>query len=127
MLLIGVGDGDETDVLAVVHDGLNRVLILAVLHYRDCLATAHVSAVHVIAAIRGAGVAPDQLILTARSAEARVECRSKFAGRAVENFAVQIGAVSDAELAKKYKAYRENMANEVMAKNKKLQEDVKAL
>lgn len=41
--------------------------------------------------------------------------------------AVQIGAVSDAELAKKYKAYRENMANEVMAKNKKLQEDVKAL
>lgn len=41
--------------------------------------------------------------------------------------AVQIGAVSDAELAKKYKAYRENMANEVMAKNQKLQEDVKAL
>ena len=39
--------------------------------------------------------------------------------------AVQIGAVSDAELAKKYKAYRENMANEVMAKNQKLQEDVK--
>lgn len=32
--------------------------------------------------------------------------------------AVQIGAVSDAELAKKYKAYRENMANEVMAKTR---------
>ena len=41
--------------------------------------------------------------------------------------AVQIGAASDAELAKKYKAYRENMANEVMEKNQKLQETVKSL
>ena len=41
--------------------------------------------------------------------------------------AVQIGAASDAELAKKYKAYRENMAQEVMKKNQKLQETVKSL
>ena len=41
--------------------------------------------------------------------------------------AVQIGAASDAALAKKYKAYRENMANEVMEKNQKLQETVKSL
>lgn len=41
--------------------------------------------------------------------------------------AVQIGAASDASLAKKYKAYRENMANEVMEKNQKLQETVKSL
>ena len=41
--------------------------------------------------------------------------------------AVQIGAASDAELAKKYKAYRENMAKEVMEKNQKLQETVKSL
>ena len=41
--------------------------------------------------------------------------------------AVQIGAASDAELAKKYKAYRENLAKEVMEKNQKLQETVKSL
>ncbi len=41
--------------------------------------------------------------------------------------AVQIGAASDAALAKKYKAYRENMANEVMEKNQKLQETIKSL
>ncbi len=41
--------------------------------------------------------------------------------------AVQIGAASDAGLAKKYKAYRENMAKEVMEKNQKLQETVKSL
>ena len=41
--------------------------------------------------------------------------------------AVQIGAASDAGLAKKYKAYRENMAQEVMKKNQKLQETVKSL
>ena len=41
--------------------------------------------------------------------------------------AVQIGAASDAELSKKYKAYRENMAQEVMKKNQKLQETVKSL
>lgn len=41
--------------------------------------------------------------------------------------AVQIGAASDAGLAKKYKAYRENMAKEVMEKNQKLQEAVKSL
>lgn len=36
--------------------------------------------------------------------------------------AIQIGAVSDADLAKKYKAYREEMAQQVMEKNSKLQE-----
>ena len=41
--------------------------------------------------------------------------------------AVQIGAASDAGLAKKYKACREYMAKEVMEKNQKLQEAVKSL
>lgn len=42
-------------------------------------------------------------------------------------FAIQIGAVSDPELARKYKAYREDMANQVMAKNQKLQETIQSL
>lgn len=37
-------------------------------------------------------------------------------------FAVQIGAVSNASLAAKYKAYRDDMAQQVMKKNRKLQE-----
>lgn len=41
--------------------------------------------------------------------------------------ALQIGAVSDPALAAKYKAYREDMANQVMEKNKKIQEAVQAL
>ena len=41
--------------------------------------------------------------------------------------ALQIGAVSDPVLAAKYKAYREDMANQVMEKNKKIQEAVQAL
>lgn len=42
-------------------------------------------------------------------------------------FAIQIGAVSDPELAKKYKAYRDDMASQVMAKNQKLQETIQSL
>ena len=41
--------------------------------------------------------------------------------------ALQIGAVSDPALAAKYKAYREDMANQVMEKNKKIQEAVQAM
>lgn len=41
--------------------------------------------------------------------------------------ALQIGAVSDPDLAAKYKAYREDMANQVMEKNKKIQEAVQAM
>lgn len=41
--------------------------------------------------------------------------------------AVQIGAVSDSALAAKYKAYREHMAAEVMEKNKKIQEAMRAM
>ena len=39
-------------------------------------------------------------------------------------FALQIGAVSDAVLAEKYQAYRDNMAAQVMEKNRKLQEQL---
>lgn len=39
--------------------------------------------------------------------------------------AIQIGAVSDPVLGEKYKAYREDMAAQVIAKNKKLQESLK--
>lgn len=42
-------------------------------------------------------------------------------------FAIQIGAVSDPKLAEKYKAYRENMAKQVMAKNAKLQETIQSM
>ena len=38
--------------------------------------------------------------------------------------AIHIGAVSDPALAAKYKAYREDMAAQVMEKNRKLQETV---
>lgn len=41
--------------------------------------------------------------------------------------ALQIGADSDPALAAKYKAYREDMANQVMEKNKKIQEAVQAM
>ena len=41
--------------------------------------------------------------------------------------AVQIGAVSDPALAAKYKAYRDDMSAQVMAKNKKLQETIQAM
>ena len=40
-------------------------------------------------------------------------------------FAIQIGAVSDPELAAKYKAYREKMTRQVMEKNDKLQQMLK--
>jgi 5-(carboxyamino)imidazole ribonucleotide mutase len=40
-------------------------------------------------------------------------------------FAIQIGAVSDAALAEKYKSYRMDMAEQVMEKNQKLQETIK--
>lgn len=39
-------------------------------------------------------------------------------------FAVQICATADAELQKKYKQYRDTMAAEVIAKNKKLQDEL---
>ncbi len=39
--------------------------------------------------------------------------------------AVQIGAVSDPELAKKYRAYREDMAKQIYEKDKKLQQELK--
>ena len=42
-------------------------------------------------------------------------------------FAIQIGATKDPELAKKYKAYREDMARQVMEKNRKLQETIQSL
>ena len=42
-------------------------------------------------------------------------------------FAIQIGAVSDPELAQKYKAYRDDMAKQVMEKNRKLQETIQSL
>lgn len=42
-------------------------------------------------------------------------------------FAIQIGAVHDAALAAKYKAYRENMAKQVMEKNAKLQETIQSM
>lgn len=41
--------------------------------------------------------------------------------------ALQIGAVSDPALAAKYKAYRKDMADQVMEKNKKIQEAVQAM
>lgn len=41
--------------------------------------------------------------------------------------AVQIGAVSDPALAVKYKAYREDMASQVIEKNKKLQETIQSM
>ena len=40
-------------------------------------------------------------------------------------FAIQIGAVSDPELAARYKAYREKMTRQVMEKNDKLQQMLK--
>jgi 5-(carboxyamino)imidazole ribonucleotide mutase len=39
-------------------------------------------------------------------------------------FAIQIGAANDPALAAKYKTYREDMAAQVIAKNKKLQESL---
>ena len=39
--------------------------------------------------------------------------------------AIQIGAVSDSDLAAKYKKYRQDQADQVMAKNQKLQEEIK--
>lgn len=39
--------------------------------------------------------------------------------------AVQIGAVSDPELAEKYRAYREDMAKQIYEKDKKLQQELK--
>lgn len=41
--------------------------------------------------------------------------------------AVQIGAVSDPALAAKYKAYREDMASQIIEKNKKLQETIQSM
>ncbi len=41
--------------------------------------------------------------------------------------AVQIGAVSDAALAEKYKEYRHEMARQVMEKNEKLQAEIQAM
>lgn len=41
--------------------------------------------------------------------------------------ALQIGAVSDADLAAKYKAYRKQMAQQVMEKNRKLQETIQSM
>lgn len=41
--------------------------------------------------------------------------------------AVQIGAAADPELAAKYKAYRDNMARQVMEKNEKLQKTIQSM
>jgi len=41
-------------------------------------------------------------------------------------FAIQIGAANDPTLAAKYKTYREDMAAQVIAKNKKLQESLES-
>lgn len=42
-------------------------------------------------------------------------------------FAIQIGAVSDPALAAKYRTYRADMADQVMANNKKLQETIQSM